>query len=168
VTRSLDAVRPYLSRHTDGTLSLDAVAAVRAGASRGHVSEFSRGISAANKDILAHPRLAGADGSAVQREVAACVGSNRFIGHWYGPELWLNSCNAKTIVALLAGGASIGTIVGAIVALTGVGIPVTALISLAVGMIGLGAAAITFCNRDGTGVKIYKLPVGSLFFCTRQ
>jgi hypothetical protein len=168
VAHSLEAAKPFMVRRADGTMSFDATAAVRAGVNMGHVAELASGISAANRDIAAHPSVVGADSATVQQEFAACAGRNRYISHWYGPELWLNSCNARTIVGLLAGGASIGSITGAIVALTGIGIPATALIALAVGMIGLGAAAISFCNRDSTGVKIYKPIVGSLFFCTRQ
>ncbi|MGL5864884.1 MAG: hypothetical protein ACRCYX_03285 [Dermatophilaceae bacterium] len=157
VSRDVERLSRHLQTSESGVVSLDSSAALRAGVSKQRVDEFAKGLALANAEILANPRLA-----------TACRGVNRYVSHWYGPELRLDSCNANSFRILLQGGAALSTIAAAILALSGLGLPAGAAVALAGGMIALGSVAFSWCNRDNRGVRVYKLAYIGPFYCTQQ
>ena len=140
-----------MSLDADGQINFDPKRAVAVGADPTFVRDFAVGVNS--------PTIAAS--------LAVCGGVNRYISHWWGPEGWFDSCVSDNLSILLTGGAALSTVVGAILVLSEVGAPASAIVVLATGLLGLGSVAVRWCKREGTGIKAFK-PVVGPFICTTQ
>lgn len=125
-------IRPYFTDN-DGQISFDTDAARKNGVSEGLIKRTEADLSQVNRYLNV----------STNSELAACNGLN----YWGYPYLYLDSCTANKVAAALTAGASLSTLIGLLPG----GTPLA--VTLAV-LGGVGAAAISYANSEGNGVKI--------------
>lgn len=137
---------------------LDAKRAIAGGVSAKTISDYQAGYSQLAWNGLTQ---VGSTGTKVgTTRAATCIGAKGSVRYLTYVKTWMNSCDARGIVALMAGGAGLATLTGGLAAITGIGLPYTALAVIAAGLLGVGSAAVQWCSRYARGMvaQSVKLP----------
>jgi len=149
----------------------DANQATTHGVSTGDVAKFAQGFQAFGGQLRGiEISVTDRDGTAARAARAACEGTTNVKSGdspTYQVRVWLNSCNTNVLVGILNQGGGAAVVVGALVALGTLG--AGAALSVAGGIIIIGANAIATCAAAGRGVLIYvriNPPVGG--WCVSQ
>ncbi|WP_139490047.1 hypothetical protein [Brevibacillus dissolubilis] len=95
----------------------------------------------------------------------SCSGSNKTISRWYGKDVYMDSCKANKLSALIGGGATAASVGAAITAFAIPGLQVPATItSFVFAIMAIGSNAISYANAEGCGVIFRYTYGGSLPF----
>lgn len=143
-----------ITRFGGSPATFDAAAAMAAGVPRAIVEGIQAG---------AQPQTIAA--------VARCVGRNgiRYYSSWWQGRVtvyMLNSCNANAIAGLLTAGSGVAALVSVLIAAGIVTAPGAVATAIASAIMAVGAGAIIFCTRNGTGLEVHKAYYG--VWCTNQ
>lgn len=161
---SLDAASyGALTRATslrDGIPTFDSASANLAGVPAEFVDEYTRGFTLAGGTVLgpaARIAMTPEENASVATTMASqyCNGRSQYWSDFWGHHWEITTCQANALAAVLAAGSVTEATIAGIAALTGVGIPVTALAIALSGVLGVGAAGIQLCNANNTGVTVH-------------
>ncbi|WIY82000.1 hypothetical protein [Propionimicrobium sp. PCR01-08-3] len=162
---NLEATYPYIS---DQVLNLPA--AEKTIEDSTFLYDFAEGYYYGGGDVAADPEVVSDIDANVQRYVTdeispqGCAGTSGF--EPVPPTVYLTSCQAANVMAVVAAGGSAATIAGVIAASSGIGAPAAAVIGAALAASGglLGA-----CTAPGTGIVVkVQNPVIPVPTCSAQ
>lgn len=137
--------------------------AVSEGASLSDVEQFAAGVRAAGSGKVVGGPVAPATRSLQAAQVAGCGGVTKVTSNWAGHTVYMNSCDANTLVGIMTGGGGVAGGIGYIFAATGFAIPLVVFGAVAAVFAGWVAAS----NNRNQGVEVHEPYIG-LMYVTSQ
>ncbi|UAJ81764.1 hypothetical protein IT072_20680 (plasmid) [Leifsonia sp. ZF2019] len=148
-----------LNFFNEQTRTFDYSAAINAGSDQAFARDFAEGVvlagGTAQGIVVALTADQARAAATFQRDVRGCAGRDRFWQDKWGMHLEIDTCKVNRIIALwTAGSLGVAGLAG-ILGATGVAAPVALLAVIASAMLGLGAAAVSYCNAAGRGETLH-------------
>ncbi|OZI11421.1 hypothetical protein CEW92_11715 [Bacillaceae bacterium SAS-127] len=143
-------LQPYIN--TEATLiEFDHKQALKDGLSPKLVEQTKKDYEKANKYLIKEQQkdtktmLTSSQFSMMKK--SSCSGVNKFVGNLVAGTVYLDSCRTNKLIALIAGGASLTSVISLLPGAAAVGV-------IAVAIMGVGGAVLSYNNAEGNGVKI--------------
>lgn len=128
----------------------DAELAGELGASVASIAEYSDGF------VAAGGRLAQPSAGERPAAVNACNGGSGFTGwYWFGPQVAMNSCQTDLLMAGIGTAIAGGGLYTLSSALTVAGLPSSAVVGVATGVVALGLGFLSICKAASSNGAIY-------------